>query len=79
MHTRNRWHLGTRIRVIIWKQWKKASRKEKSLLQLGVREDIAHNLADTSKGDQLVAKTDCLKFAINIKRLRKRGTIFLSD
>ena len=72
-------HLRTRIRVIIWKQWKKASRKEKAILQLGVEPDIAHNLANTSKGYQLVAKTDWLKFAINIERLRKRGLIFLSD
>ena len=72
-------HLRTRIRVIIWKQWKKASRKEKALLQLGIKPDIAHNLANTSKGYQLVAKTDWLKFAINVERLRKRGLIFLSD
>lgn len=72
-------HLRTRIRVVIWKQWKKASRKEKALLQLGVKPDIAYNLARTSKGYQLVAKTDWLKFAINIERLRKRGLIFLSD
>lgn len=72
-------HLRTRIRVIIWKQWKKVSRKEKALLQLGVKPDIAYNLARTSRGYQLVAKTDWLKFAINIERLRKRGLIFLSD
>lgn len=72
-------HLRTRIRAIIWKQWKKATRKEKALLQLGVKPDIAHNLANTSKGYQLVAKTDWMKFAINIERLRKRGLIFLSD
>lgn len=72
-------HLRTRIRAIIWKQWKKATRKEKALLQLGVKPDIAHNLANTSKGYQLVAKTDWMKFAINIERLRKKGLIFLSD
>ena len=72
-------HLRTRVRVIIWKQWKKASRREKALLQLGVKPDISHNLENTSKGYQLVAKTDWLKFAINIERLRKRGLIFLSD
>ena len=72
-------HLRTRIRVIIWKQWKKPQRKEKALLQLGVKPDIAYNLAHTSKGYQLVAKTDWLKFAINIERLRKRGLIFLTD
>lgn len=72
-------HLRTRIRVIIWKQWKKPQRKEKALKQLGVKSDIGHNLAQTSKGYQLVAKTDWLKFAINNDRLRKRGLIFLSD
>ncbi len=53
-------HLRTRVRVIIWKQWKKATRREKALLQLGVKPDISHNLANTSKGYQLVAKTDWL-------------------
>ena len=72
-------HLRTRIRVIIWKQWKKAPRKEKALKQLGVKPDIAYNLANTSKGYQLVAKTDWLKFAINNERLRKRGLVFLLD
>ena len=72
-------HLRTRIRVIIWKQWKKAERKEKALKQLGVKPDIAYGLAHTGKGYQLVAKTSWLKFAINNERLRKRGLIFLSD
>lgn len=72
-------HLRTRIRIIIWKQWKKPQRKEKALKQLGVKPDIAYNLAHTGKGYQLVAKTDWLKFAINNDRLRKRGLIFLSD
>ena len=72
-------HLRTRIRIIIWKQWKKPQRKEKALKQLGVKPDIAYNLAHTSKSYQLVAKTDWLKFAINNERLRKRGLIFLSD
>ena len=72
-------HLRTRIRVIIWKQWKKPQRKEKALRQLGIKPDIAYNLAHTSKGYQLVAKTDWLKLAINNDRLRKRGLIFLSD
>lgn len=72
-------HLRTRIRVIIWKQWKKPERKEKALKQLGVKPDIAYGLSRTSKGYQLVAKTDWVKFAINNERLRKRGLIFLSD
>ena len=72
-------HLRTRIRVIIWKQWKKITRREKALIQLGINPEIAHNIACSRKGYQLICKTDWLKFAINIERLRKRGLIFLLD
>ena len=72
-------HLRTRIRVIIWKQWKKITKREKSLIQLGIERELAHNIACSRKGYQLICKTDWLKFAINIERLRKRGLIFLLD
>lgn len=72
-------HLRTRLRVIIWKQWKKITRKEKALIQLGVEPVLAHNIACSRKGYQLICKTDWLKFAINIERLRKRGLVFLLD
>ena len=71
--------LRTRMRVIIWKQWKVAIRKEKALIQLGAKSEIAHNLANTRKGYQLICKTDWMKFAINNDRLRKRGLVFLLD
>ena len=47
--------------------------------KLGVNKEIAHNLACTRKGYQLVCKTDWVKFAINNDRLRKRGLVFLLD
>ena len=72
-------HLRTRIRVIIGKQWKKITKREKSLIQLGIERELAHNIACSRKGYQLICKTDWLKFAINIERLRKRGLIFLLD
>ena len=72
-------HLRTRIRVIIWKQWKKITRREKALIQLGVEPKLAHNIACSRKGYQLICNTDWLKFAINIERLRKRGLVFLLD
>ena len=72
-------HLRTRIRVIIWKQWKKITKREKSLIKLGIERELAHNIACSRKGYQLICKTDWLKFAINIERLRKRGLIFLLD
>lgn len=72
-------HLRTRIRAIIWKQWKTPNKKQYGLEKLGLRQDIAHGLANTRKGYQLVSKTDWMKFAINIERLRKRGLVFLLD
>lgn len=72
-------HLRTRIRVIIWKQWKRIGKRQKSLIQLGVKPELAHNIACSRKGYQLICKTDWVKFAINNERLRKRGLIFLSD
>ena len=72
-------HLRTRIRVVIWKQWKNITRREKALKQLGVKAELAHSIACTRKGYQLICKTDWIKFAINNERLRKRGLIFLSD
>ena len=72
-------HLRTRMRVIIWKQWKKITKKEKSLIKLGVEPELAHNCACTRKGYYQICKTTYIEFAINNERLRKRGLIFLSD
>ena len=72
-------HLRTRIRVIIWKQWKIPKRRIKALMQLGVEAQLAKTISYTRKGYQLICKTDWIKFAINIERLRKRGLVFLLD
>ncbi len=72
-------HLRTRIRVIIWKQWKKITKREKALIQLGVEPTLAHNVACTRKGYYQICKTTYVQFAINIERLRKRGLVFLLD
>ena len=72
-------HLRTRIRVIIWKQWKIPTKREKALIKLGIEEQLAHGIANTRKGYQLICKTNWVKFAINNDRLRKRGLVFLLD
>lgn len=72
-------HLRVRIRVIIWKQWKKIKRRCKALEQLGVPFEIAFNCANTRKGYYQICKSRYIQFAINNERLRKRGLIFLSD
>ena len=72
-------HLRTRIRVIIWKQWKKTMRRYKALRQLGVSHEIAFNCANTRKGYYQICKSRYIQFAINNERLRKRGLVFLLD
>ena len=72
-------HLRTRIRVIIWKQWKKITKRYKALRQLGVSHEIAFACANTRKGYYQICKTTYIQFAINIERLRKRGLVFLLD
>ncbi len=72
-------HLRTRIRVIIWKQWKKITRRYKALRQLGVSHEIAFACANTRKGYYQICKTTYIQFAINTERLRKRGLVFLLD
>lgn len=72
-------HLRTRIRVIIWKQWKKITKRYKALRQLGVSHEIAFACANTRKGYYQICKTTYIQFAINTERLRKRGLVFLLD
>ena len=72
-------HLRTRIRVIIWKQWKKITKRYKALRQFGVSHEIAFACANTRKGYYQICKTTYIQFAINIERLRKRGLVFLLD
>ena len=72
-------HLRTRIRVIIWKQWKKITKRYKALRQLGVSHEIAFACANTRKGYYQICKTTYIQSAINIERLRKRGLVFLLD
>ena len=72
-------HLRTRIRVIIWKQWKKVTKRYKALRQLGLEHEIAFNCANTRKGYYQICKTRYIQFAINNARLRKRGLVFLLD
>lgn len=72
-------HLRTRIRVIIWKQWKKITKRYKALRQLGVSHETAFNCANTRKGYYQICKSRYIQFAINNERLRKRGLVFLLD
>lgn len=63
--------LRTRIRVIIWKQWKKKSRRLWGLLKLGVPKWIADKVSGWGDHYQLVAQKSVLKRAISKSALAK--------
>ena len=71
--------LRTRIRVEIWKQWKRIKTRYEALCKLGIPSELAFNCANTRKSYQHICKTHYIKFAINSDRLRKRGLLFLTD
>ena len=69
--------LRTRIRVIIWKQWKKKSKRLWGLLKLGVPKWIADKVSGWGDHYQLVAQKSVLKRAISKPVLIKRGLVLI--
>ena len=65
--------LRSRIRVIIWKQWKRPRKQIKSLIQLGIPEGEAKGLTYCRKGYRYIAKSKVVQKAISNERLRQRG------
>jgi RNA-directed DNA polymerase len=65
--------LRSRIRVIIWKQWKVAKKQIKSLIQLGIPEEEAKGLTYCRKGYRFIGVSKVVQRAISNKRLKQRG------
>lgn len=72
-------HLRTMLRVIIWKQWKTASKREWGLLKLGVPKWIAHKVANWGDHYQFVATKSVLVRAVSKEKLTKRGLVSIFD
>ena len=71
--------LRKRIRVIIWKQWKKIGKRYESLRKLGATHMNAYMTANCRKGYQFVCSTVTIHTTITNKRLEQRGLISLLD
>ncbi|MDR4949366.1 group II intron reverse transcriptase/maturase [Neobacillus cucumis] len=65
--------LRSRIRVIIWKQWKVSKKQIKSLVQLGIPEEEAKGLTFCRKGYRYIGLSKVVQRAISNKRLKQRG------
>ena len=71
--------LKKRIRVIIWKQWKKICKRYESLRKLGATHMNALMTANCRKGYQYVCSTATIHATITNKRLEQRGLVSLSN
>lgn len=72
-------HLRTMIRIIIWKQWKKPSRRKWGLMKLGVPEWIARKVSQWGNHYQFVAQRSVLKSAVSKQVLSKKGLVSCAD
>lgn len=72
-------HIRVRLRMCIWKQWKKVKTRYKNLMKLGIPKRKAWEWANTRKGYMRVARSFILSKAITNERLKKFGLVSLLD
>jgi hypothetical protein len=68
-----------RLRMVIWKQWKRIKTKVANLIKLGINKYKAYEWANTRKGYWHIANSFILSRSITNDRLRKAGYVFLLD
>src|SRR5699024_1927779 len=71
--------LRSRLRVIIWKQWKNSKKRIKSLVKLGIPVEEAKGLTYCRKGYRFIGLSKVVQRALSNKRLRQRGIPFAQD
>lgn len=64
-----------KLRVIIWKQWKKIRKRYTCLRKLGITHRDAYVTANSRRGYYHVSATRVLQTAISKERLNKRGLV----
>ena len=71
--------LRRRIRMCIWKSWKKVKPRFKNLIRCGIDKEKAWMWANTRKGYWHTAGSFILSTSITNDRLHQAGYVFLSD
>ena len=72
-------HLRTRLRVIIWKQWKVPSKRQWGLQKLGIGKDLARLTAYCGDRYYWVVTKTCVGRAISKETLARAGLISCLD
>ena len=68
-----------RLRMIIWKQWKRIRTRGRNLMKLGINKYKAWEWANTRKGYWHIANSFILSRSVTNDRLRQAGFIFFSN
>jgi RNA-directed DNA polymerase len=68
-----------RLRMVIWKTWKRVRTRLSNLVKLGVNTPKAWEWANTRKGFWHIANSFILNTTLTTARLRLAGYVFLSD
>ena len=71
--------LRRRIRMVVWKQWKKVKTKFTNLLKLGIDKAKAWEWANTRKSYWRTSSSPILHRSLTTEKLRKAGYLFFSD
>ena len=71
--------LRRRLRMVIWKQWKRIKTRFRNLMKLGIPKYRAFLFANTRKGYWHTAKSPILSRSVSSVSLVQAGYIFLSD
>lgn len=72
-------HLRTRLRVVIWKQWKVPTKRQWGLQKLGIGKDLARQTAYMGDHYQWVVTKTCVVRAISKEKLSKSGLVSCYD
>ncbi len=72
-------HLRTRLRIIIWKQWKVPKKRQWGLQKLGIGKDLARLTAYCGDRYQWVVTKTCVVRAISKERLSQAGLVSCYD
>ena len=72
-------HLRTRLRVIIWKQWKAPSKRQWGLQKLGIGKDLAKQTSYMGDHYQWVVTKTCVVRAISKEKLTQAGLVSCYD
>lgn len=68
-----------RLRMVLWKQWKRIGTKQANLIKLGITKSKAWEYANTRKGYWHIANSWILSTTVTNERLSKAGYVMLTD